>query len=170
MAEIQISLMTLDDVDAVHAIEEACFAVPWSRDAFVREVTENKCARYVVLREDGVPVAYAGTWLVMDEGHITNIAVRGDRRGLGYGEMVTRGLIQLAADTGVTWMTLEVRRSNAAAIGMYRKLGFVEVGYRKRYYADNGEDALVMVLEDMPEGDAEHDPLLARRAEARWHS
>ena len=170
MADLEVSLMTLDDVDAVHAIEESCFAVPWSRDAFVREVTENLCARYVVLREDGVPVGYAGTWLVMDEGHITNIAVRSDRRGLGYGEMVTRGMIQLAADTGITWMTLEVRRGNAAAIGLYKKLGFVEVGYRKRYYADNGEDALVMVLEDMPQGHAENDPLLDRSAEARGDS
>lgn len=160
MPEITTGLMTIDDVDQIHAIEEASFAVPWSRESFVKEVTENVCARYVVLREDGVAVAYAGTWLVIDEGHITNIAVRPDRRGLGYGELVTRALMQLASDTGITWMTLEVRRSNMAAIQMYKKLGFIEVGYRKRYYADNGEDALVMVLEDMPEPNPDDDPLL----------
>ena len=77
---IEIGLMTLDDVDAVSEIEKQCFAVPWSREAFVREVTENVCARYLVAREDGVPVAYAGMWLVMDEAHVTNVAVRKDKR------------------------------------------------------------------------------------------
>lgn len=162
MAELSLSLMTEADIDAVHAIEEATFAVPWSREAFVKEVTQNLCARYMVLREEGIPIAYAGTWLVMDEGHVTNIAVRSDRRGRGYGEMVTRALIQLCADTGMTWMTLEVRRGNEAAQNMYKKLGFIEVGYRKRYYADNGEDALVMCLEHMPKSNPEDDPHLLR--------
>ena len=160
MPKLETSLMTMGDVDAIHAIEAQSFANPWTRDAFVKEVTENQCARYVVLREDGVPVAYAGTWLVMDEGHITNIAVRKDRRKMGYGERVTRALIQLAADTGISWMTLEVRRGNAAAIAMYKKLGFAEVGYRKRYYPDNGEDALVMLLEQMPDAHPQDDPYL----------
>ena len=69
-----------------------------------------------------------------------------------------RALIQLAADSGMIWMTLEVRRSNAAAQGLYRKLGFVDVGWRKRYYEDNGEDALLMGLEHLPEGHPENDP------------
>ena len=161
MSEITVGLMTEADVEAVHAIEVACFPVPWSKAAFYREVTENACARYVVVREDGEPVAYAGVWFVLDEGHITNIAVRPDRRGLGYGEMVTRAMIQLAADSGMNWMTLEVRRSNAAAQALYRKLGFVDVGYRKRYY-ENREDALVMALERLPEAHPEDDPMLVR--------
>ena len=158
MSEITVGLMTVEDVDAVHAIEVACFKTPWSRESFMREVTENACARYVVLREDGRAIAYAGVWFVLDEGHITNIAVHPDRRGVGYGEQVTRALIQLAADSGMIWMTLEVRRSNAAAQGLYRKLGFVDVGWRKRYYEDNGEDALLMGLEHLPEGHPENDP------------
>ena len=161
MSEITLGLMTVEDVDAVHAIEVACFKTPWSRESFLREVTENACARYVVLREDGVAVAYAGVWFVLDEGHITNIAVRGDRRGMGYGEMVTRGMIQLAADSGMNWMTLEVRRSNAVAQNLYHKLGFIDVGYRKRYY-ENSEDALIMALEHLPEGNPDNDPLLVR--------
>ena len=160
MAELTVSAMAAEDIDAVHEIERESFAIPWSREAFVKEATENVCARYVVLKEDGAPVAYAGAWLVIDEGHITNIAVRKDRRGRGYGERITAALIQLCADTGVRYMTLEVRRGNAVAQNLYRKLGFVEVGYRKHYYADNGEDALVMALEDMPEGHPEDDPNL----------
>ena len=161
MSEITLGLMTVEDVDAVHAIETACFRTPWSKASFYREVTDNACARYLVLREDGVAIAYAGVWFVLDEGHITNIAVRPDRRGMGYGERVTRAMIQLAADSGMNWMTLEVRRSNVAAIKLYHKLGFIDVGYRKRYY-ENTEDALLMALEQLPGGNPENDPFLVR--------
>ncbi len=161
MSEITMGLMNLGDIEAVHAIETACFKTPWSKESFYREVTDNACARYVVLREDGVAVAYAGVWFVLDEGHITNIAVRPDRRGLGYGEKVTRAMIQLAADSGMNWMTLEVRRSNVAAQNLYHKLGFIDVGFRKRYY-ENSEDALIMALEQLPEGHPENDPMLVR--------
>ena len=159
MSEITLSLMTEADVDAIYAIEVACFKTPWTRESILREVTENECARYMVLREDGEPIAYAGVWFVLDEGHITNIAVRPDRRRLGYGERVTRAMIQLAADSGMNWMTLEVRRSNKAAQELYHKLGFIDVGYRKRYY-ENTEDALVMALEHMPEPNYDNDPFL----------
>lgn len=161
MSEITLGLMTVSDVEAVHAIEVACFKTPWSKDAFYREVTENACARYMVLREDGVAMAYAGVWFVLDEGHITNIAVHPDRRGRGYGEKVTRALIQMAADSGMNWMTLEVRRSNQVAQNLYHKLGFIDVGYRKRYY-ENSEDALIMALEHLPEGNPDDDPMLVR--------
>ena len=157
MCEFETGLMTAADVDAVCAIEEATFARPWSRVSIENELT-NSCARYVVLRRSGETVGYAGMWLVIDEAHVTNVAIRKDLRGQGLGEKLTRALIQLAADSGMIWMTLEVRRSNAAAQGLYRKLGFVDVGWRKRYYEDNGEDALLMGLEHLPEGHPENDP------------
>ncbi len=159
MGEITVGLMTAADVDAAYEIEAASFPVPWSKEVFRHDVAENQCARYLVVREDGRAIAYAGVWFVMDEGHIMNIAVRPDRRGMGYGEMVCRAMIQLAADSGMSWMTLEVRRSNAAAQALYHKLGFIDVGYRKRYY-ENSEDALIMALERLPEGNPENDPLL----------
>ena len=159
MSEITVGLMTAADVDAVHEIETACFKTPWSKDSFLHEITENQCARYVVVREDGRAIAYAGVWFILDEGHITNIAVHPDKRGLGYGEMVCRAMIQLAADSGMNVMTLEVRRSNEAAQNLYHKLGFIDVGYRKRYY-ENTEDALIMFLEHMPEAHPENDPML----------
>lgn len=157
MCEFETGIMTAADVDAVCAIEEATFARPWSRASIENELT-NSCARYVVLRRGGETVGYAGMWLVIDEAHITNVAIRKDLRGQGLGEKLMRALIQLAADSGMIWMTLEVRRSNAAAQGLYRKLGFVDVGWRKRYYEDNGEDALLMGLEHLPEGHPENDP------------
>lgn len=157
MCEFETGIMTAADVDAVCAIEEATFARPWSRASIENELT-NSCARYVVLRQSGETVGYAGMWLVIDEAHVTNVAIRKDLRGQGLGEKLMRALIQLAADSGMIWMTLEVRRSNAAAQGLYRKLGFVDVGWRKRYYEDNGEDALLMGLEHLPEGHPENDP------------
>ena len=157
MCEFETGIMTAADVDAVCAIEEATFARPWSRASIENELT-NSCARYVVLRRGGETVGYAGMWLVIDEAHVTNVAIRKDLRVQGLGEKLMRALIQLAADSGMIWMTLEVRRSNAAAQGLYRKLGFVDVGWRKRYYEDNGEDALLMGLEHLPEGHPENDP------------
>ena len=159
MSEITVGLMTAADVDAVHEIETLCFKTPWSRESFLHEIEENQCARYMVVREDGKAIAYAGVWFILDEGHITNIAVHPSRRGMGYGEMVTRAMIQLAADSGMSVMTLEVRRSNEAAQALYHKLGFIDVGYRKRYY-ENTEDALIMFLEHMPEAHPENDPML----------
>lgn len=152
-------LMTVADIDAVNEIEHLSFTVPWSKDAFAQEM-ENRCARYIIVEYQGRVAAYAGMWLVIDEGHITNVAVHPDFRGKGLGEIAMRALIKLGADTGLRYMTLEVRRSNAVAQSLYRKLGFVDVGFRKRYYPDNREDALIMALEHLPEGNAEDDPLL----------
>ena len=157
MDDYEISLMTAADVDGMHAIEEATFATPWSRKSIEAELT-NGCARYLVARAEGEVVGYAGMWLVIDEAHITNVAVRADMRGQGLGRQLMGRLIQLAADSGMIWMTLEVRRSNKVAQNLYRSFGFIDVGYRKRYYEDNQEDALLMALEHLPEGHPENDP------------
>ena len=143
--------MTLEDVPQVHEIELKTFHTPWSYQSFVDEMTTNKCARYIVAEEDGKILGYAGAWLVFDEGHITNIAVDEAARGRGIGTMVTQALMQYAANMGVQYMTLEVRKSNLVAQGLYKKLGFIELGVRKRYYEDNGEDAYLYVCQNMPE-------------------
>jgi len=119
----------------------------------VDEMTTNKCARYIVAEEDGKVLGYAGAWLIFDEGHITNIAVDEAYRGRGIGIGVTQALMQYAANMGVQYMTLEVRRSNVVAQNMYKKLHFIELGVRKRYYEDNGEDAYLYVCQTMPEVD-----------------
>ena len=158
--QVEIRPMRREDLDAILEIEHLSFTIPWSRASFEQEVSENRCARYLVVVVDGRPVGYAGMWLVLDEGHITNVAIHPDYRGRKLGEKLMRALIQLAADTSLSWMTLEVRRSNAVAQSLYRKLGFIDVGYRKRYYADNKEDALIMALETLPEGNPDNDPFL----------
>ncbi|MDD3334761.1 MAG: ribosomal protein S18-alanine N-acetyltransferase [Eubacteriales bacterium] len=143
--------MTSADVEQVHAIETATFAEPWSLESFQEEMTRNVCARYIVAEDTGKIVAYAGAWLILEEGHITNVAVDSAYRGQGVGTAVLKALMQYAANMGVQYMTLEVRRSNLVAQKLYRAAGFIELGVRKRYYTDNGEDALLMVCQSMPE-------------------
>lgn len=153
MSELKVRRMGLEDVDAVHAIEAATFPTPWSREDFVKEMTANACARYLVAQEGGQTVGFAGAWIVLDEAHITNIAVRKDCRGRGIGRRLTEELMRYAANLGVVYATLEVRRSNEAAKKLYQSLGFEYVGVRKRYYVDNGEDALIYCCQRMPETD-----------------
>ncbi|MFH1511797.1 MAG: ribosomal protein S18-alanine N-acetyltransferase [Bacillota bacterium] len=147
-----IRRMTKADIQAVFAIEMQTFSVPWPEASFHHEMDENPAARYLVAAEDdGTVIGYAGAWLIFEEGHITNVAVREDCRGRGVGRRLTEALIQYAANLGVKYMTLEVRKSNLTAQGMYRKLGFEKLSVRKRYYPDNNEDAYLMVLQHMPE-------------------
>lgn len=153
MSDTVIRRMTLADVEGVHAIEEATFPRPWTREDFVKEMTQNACARYLVAEQAGEIVGFAGAWIVLDEAHITNIAVARARRGQGVGKALTRGLLQYAANLGVVYATLEVRRSNGVAQGLYKGLGFVYVGLRKRYYEDNGEDAFIFCCDHMPAAD-----------------
>ena len=146
-----IRRMTLADVDQVHAIELATFPVPWSRQSLVDEMERNVCARYLVAVDDaGSILAYAGAWIIFDEAHVTNVAVAQTHRGQGIGKQIMLALMQYAANLGADYLTLEVRRSNMVAQALYKKLGFMELAVRKRYYEDNGEDALLLVCDHMP--------------------
>ena len=154
MADIIIRRMTDADVDGVAAVEAATFPTPWSRDAFASEM-KNVAARYLVAEQDGRVIGYAGAWVILDESHITNIAVLSDFRGQGIGRRLTQGLMQYLSNLGAVYATLEVRKSNEVAQNLYKSLGFIKLGVRKRYYEDNGEDALIMVCDHMPEADPE---------------
>ena len=136
--------MTLSDVDRVYEIELESFSPPWSKDSFVRELTENKLARYFVIEINGFIVAYGGMWLIVDEAHVTNIAVAKDFRGLGMGNILVERMADMALGEGAENMTLEVRVSNERAINLYKKFGFEEYGIRPNYYIENNEDALIM--------------------------
>ena len=153
MSEVTLRRMTSADVDQVAAIEAATFAVPWSRDSFLREMEQNVVARYLVAEKDGCVIGYAGAWVILDESHITNIAVRAEDRGRGYGRALVEALMRYLSNLGAAYATLEVRVSNERAIRLYESVGFIRVGKRKRYYEDNGEDAWLMVCERMPEVD-----------------
>ncbi len=141
--------MQLGDLEEVLRIEQQAFRTPWSVNAFIGELTQNPLAVYVVGKEDGRIVCYAGTWLIHGESHITNVAVDPEARGRGYGEAVCRALLRRMKDLGATRVTLEVRVSNAVAQQLYYKLGFRAVGVRPGYYTDTGEGALIMWKDDL---------------------
>ncbi len=154
MADITLRRMTIQDVDAVAAIERATFEAPWSRASFVREMTTNKVARYLVAVADSTVIGFGGMHVILDEGHITNIAVTEARRGQGVGKKLLEGLMQYASNLGAAYLTLEVRASNETAIHLYKSHGFLMVNRRKGYY-NNGEDALLMVSQQLPEAEAD---------------
>lgn len=136
--------MEIDDLDAIMEIEHESFSTPWSRNAFKQEISENLLAKYIVAEVEEVVVGYAGIWLIIDEGHITNIAVKKDWRGQGIGKYLLMGLIDYCKRKGIHNMTLEVRKSNEVAQRLYKKFGFLDCGIRPNYYADDHEDAVIM--------------------------
>ncbi|WP_099221557.1 ribosomal protein S18-alanine N-acetyltransferase [Listeria costaricensis] len=134
----------LADASELATIERLVFSTPWTEAAFQSEFETNEYAHYLLLERDGEIVGYAGIWRVLDEGHITNIAVKPDYQGQHLGEALLRELLREASEQGVLRVTLEVRVSNTRAQNLYRKLNFQNGALRRRYYPDNAEDALVM--------------------------
>ena len=136
--------MNMSHIDGVVELENACFVLPWTREDFVKEVEANKMAVYKVALADGRVAGYAGMWHIVNEGHVTNIAVSPDYRRMGIGEKLLKALFDVAEEREMIGITLEVRISNTAAQKMYTKNGFKPEGFRKRYYSDTGEDAVIM--------------------------
>ena len=164
--------MTEADIAQVADIERESFPTSWPRTAYRKELT-NRLARYLVVvdgahapleqsarqrrrfldlfrhSDDPPPtreylVGYVGLWLMVDEAHVVAIAVREAYRGRGLGELLLAESLDLALASGQEIVTLEVRRSNLVAQALYEKYRFLKVGVRKRYYSDNGEDAVIM--------------------------
>ncbi|AIS60484.1 ribosomal protein S18-alanine N-acetyltransferase [Listeria ivanovii] len=135
---------TIADLKSIMNVENAAFTVPWTEAAFRNEFIINQYAYYILATYNDEVVGYAGIWLVLDEGHVTNIAIHPDYQGNHYGEALLREMIRIAKDCGVIRITLEVRVSNDVAQGLYKKLGFQNGAIRKNYYPDTKEDALVM--------------------------
>jgi ribosomal-protein-alanine N-acetyltransferase len=148
-ARVVIEPMRLEDVDAVHEIERLSFAVPWPAHAFAQELRGNRLAHYLVARAGDRVVGFAGTWLMVDESHITTFSVHPDWRRQGIGRQLMLGVADLSMRYGARRMTLEVRPSNEGAQALYRSFGFEVAGRRLRYYTDDGEDALVMTTPDL---------------------
>ena len=134
-------------IDKLSQIENSTFAEAWSRQAYIKDICENKMAFYVALVNGDSLIAYANYWLVDQVGNINNVAVDLDMRGMGYGKALMQALIDDCKKNGGKAMTLEVRESNGGAIALYEKLGFVSRGIRPNYYEDNHEGAVIMWLE-----------------------
>lgn len=136
----------LEDALGIFKVEEDCFSIPWSLESVEEELKNPDRKLYFVVEEEHQIVAYAGAWLVADEGQITNIAVLRTKRREGYGAMLTKKLIKELFKAGMEEVFLEVRVSNIAALALYRRLGFTVKGLRKDYYNEPKEDAYIMSL------------------------
>ncbi len=140
---------TNEDAEMMTELDEICFTVPWTLSDFEKETSANPLAVYIVAENEGAIIGYAGLWCIVDEGHITNVAVHPDFRNEGIGKNLVEILLDKARRKARTKnFTLEVRVSNEAAIKLYEGFGFKEVGRRKGYYKDNKEDAAIMWLFD----------------------
>lgn len=135
--------MLVEDLDQVMEIERELFSPPWTREGFFTYLT-HKDAMFLVVEEKGEILAYCGLLMVLDEGDITNVAVRPDRQREGIGHFLMDSLIRLAEEQGVTTIHLEVRVGNDTALRLYERMGFTRDGIRKQYYTDPVEDALLM--------------------------
>lgn len=143
---MNIRIASIEDAQAIYDIETLSFSVPWSLDSVRAELEGKNNKLYMVICEDDRVIGYAGAWLVYDEGQITNIAIVPTERGKGYGSQLTYAIIEECFARHMTEIFLEVRVSNLAALGMYRKLGFTVKGIRKAYYTEPKEDAYIMSL------------------------
>jgi [ribosomal protein S18]-alanine N-acetyltransferase len=132
----------------VQAIDQASQTSPWSEESFRVEI-ERPQGHFLVALGDGEVVGFAGAWLVLDEAHVINVAVKPTLRRRGIARKLVQELLLRMAAAGATCATLEVRAGNDPAIRLYEAFGFRSVGRRKRYYPDNGEDALVMWRDDL---------------------
>jgi len=145
----QLGKMNVHHLDGVLAIENNSFPTPWSRSAFVHELVHNDFAYYIVAVDGEKVAGYAGMWRILDEGHITTLAVHPDYRRQKIGAGLLNALIMEGARRGCARMTLEVRPSNHAALELYGKTGFVSHGRRPGYYSDTKEDAIIMWKDDL---------------------
>ncbi|WEK54958.1 MAG: ribosomal protein S18-alanine N-acetyltransferase [Candidatus Cohnella colombiensis] len=159
-------MMAMDDISTIVQIENESFSSPWTAEAFRNELTNNLFAKYMIMEQDGVIIGYGGMWIIIDEAHVTNIAIREPYRGQGNGERLLRELMRTAKWFSAERMTLEVRVSNETAQRLYSKLGFKSSGVRPAYYSDNHEDALIMWAE-LIRDEADGDPIGAKEGEAQ---
>lgn len=141
--QIQIAPMSLDTVEAVEVLEQECFSNPWSLDSLAEELS-NPMAVFYTAEADGAVAGYVGMHHIIDEGYITNIAVSERFRRRGIATALMKHILAYAEENDLRMVTLEVRRSNSAAIALYEGLDFEETGGRKDYYTNPTEDALIM--------------------------
>jgi len=149
-----IRKMRPDDLEQVIAIDQVSFSLPWPERSFYFELTDNFASRCWVAELDGRVVAMLVAWLIVDEVHIATVATHPDFRKQGIGKNLLVYVLRSAKEEGALTSFLEVRESNLAALEMYRKFGYVESGRREKYYHDNGEDAILMILENLEFVDA----------------
>ncbi|MDD2959197.1 MAG: ribosomal protein S18-alanine N-acetyltransferase [Lachnospiraceae bacterium] len=140
---IEYRKMSPDDLKQVSEIEKRIFSEPWSQAGFAASLN-SKDTVYVSAVKNGRVVGYCGLLQSLEEADITNVAVEETSRGQGIGQAMLTSLMEFGKERGISRFTLEVRKSNQAAIHLYEKLGFESAGIRKRFYQKPEEDAVIM--------------------------
>jgi ribosomal-protein-alanine N-acetyltransferase len=147
-SDITIVPATAGMLPDIVRLEEACFSAPWTRKMMEAELTGNPFARFRVARDAGGRiVGYHCFWVVFEELRLMNVAVCESMRRRGVARALVTEALRLGQAEGATRAVLEVRASNEAALALYRRLGFVPVGTRRRYYANPEEDAVLMEMD-----------------------
>lgn len=135
--------MGVSDTEQVELIEKQIFSIPWSQKSF-EDACQSEDNIYLVCEMNGQIAGYCGLWTVLGEGNITNMAVSGGFRRLGIAEALMKEMEKRGMSKNVVTYFLEVRKSNEAAVNLYKKMGYVQIGVRKNFYEKPVEDALVM--------------------------
>jgi ribosomal-protein-alanine N-acetyltransferase len=137
--------MTEQDLDEIVSIEQASYRIPWSRRAFESEIRAPHAYPFVLGQSEPPSVlGYVCSWRTLDECHILNVAIHPSFRRMGLASQLIDHLFDTTKKGGISQYFLEVRVSNEGAISLYKKYGFKVCGVRRKYYADTGEDALIM--------------------------
>ncbi len=148
--EVKIQRMNNEDVEQVFELEKIVHPNHhWSKNSFYNELSNNLAKYYKAEKENKKILAYAGCWHIIDEAHITTLAVHPDYRRLKLAQAILTELISDCYKNMIKYITLEVRESNVAAIGLYEKFLFESIGMRKNYYQDNGENAIIMFTQNI---------------------
>lgn len=161
MNELVIRPLTVSDAGKVYALLKASFSIPGEYEDTLNNLS-NPLTRAIGMFDGDDLIGYGAFWLLMEEAHVTHVAILESLRGRGLGKNIMERLIQHASDCGARFMELECRRGNAAALSMYHKLGFLRVGFKKNYYPDTNEDAVVLALIALPAPNFENDPFLTK--------
>lgn len=145
----KIRAMSFDDLDRVVVLEKAVFSSPWTVDLFLYELNHDERTVYLVAESEGELLGYVGAQVLDKEVHITNMAVEPRVRRRGLGSELMLECIRCGIERGARWVTLEVRLGNDEARDFYHKFGLEELGVRRNYYTDSGEDAVIMATGDI---------------------
>jgi ribosomal-protein-alanine N-acetyltransferase len=161
---LQLSLVeiTVEDLPQIQVIDRACLGGFWSLEGYIQEIERPHSHLMAVMNREKVILGFGCLWAILEEAHITMLAVRPEYQGQGLGKYVVWGLLQKAYIQGLEWATLEVRESNRAAIALYEKFDFKIIGKRPKYYEVTQEDALVMWRKGL------YDPEFKETLE-QWH-
>lgn len=174
--QVQLIEVTREILPQIKAIDQTCLGGLWSLEAYEQEVGSSHSCLLAVITEDKEVLGFGCLWSILEEAHITILAVRPEYQRQGLGRYLVWGLLKDAHAKGLEWATLEVRESNVAAIALYESFGFTIIGRRRKYYPVTGEDALIMWLKGLhnqefsPALQAWHQDIIGTLTERGWAS